>query len=278
MNKVHFHTAHTNLIRIYDYHSHNGGCKIPVKNKRGYSPATVDKESGLQKILAQHVNVVKRILLKHKWAPQRYYYIDAYCGPGENPEVGAAGSPLVFLEVAKDIEIPFNAWFIDIEQNNTMLLKARLGESENFEVLTGDNRMIVPRIADEKIPKYAYGLIYADATNIPDFELLGNLSRLPKLRYFDILIRYSASMVKRTRHLTGMEMRDYLKQIDKKYWTIRDILPGDRWQWTFLLGMNWSDMRDWTSQRFYKISSQKGKEIFDHCNNMRKQRTFDGTM
>lgn len=184
------------------------------------------------------------------------------------------GSPSVFLETAKDIEIPFRAWFIDIEANNTTLLKARLGESDNFDILTGDNRLIVPRIA-EKLPKYAYGLIYADATNVPDFDLLGYISRLPNLKRFDILIRYSASMVKRTRHLTGMEMNDYLKQIDKKYWIIRDILPGDKWQWTFLLGMNWPDMNEWTSQRFYKINSKKGKEIFDLCNNMRKQKTLN---
>jgi len=173
---------------------------------------------------------------------------------------------MVFIETARDIKIPFKAWFIDIHTNNTMLLKARLeeqfGESDDFKVLTGDNRLIVPKIAD-KIPKYAYGLIYADATNIPDFELLGYISRLPNLKKFDILIRYSASSVKRVKHLTGMEMRDYLKQIDKKHWTIRDILPGDKWQWTFLLGMNWSDMNEWTSQRFYKINSKKGKEIFD---------------
>lgn len=181
---------------------------------------------------------------------------------------------MVFLETAKDIEIPFRAWFIDIEANNTTLLKARLGESDNFDILTGNNRLIVPRVA-EKLPKYAYGLIYADATNVPDFDLLGYISRLPNLKRFDILIRYSASMVKRTRHLTGMEMNDYLKQIDKKYWIIRDILPGDNWQWTFLLGMNWSDMNEWTSQRFYKINSEKGKEIFDLCNNMRKQRTLN---
>ena len=184
---------------------------------------------------------------------------------------------MVFIETARDIRIPFKAWFIDIEANNTTLLKARLGESDDFEILKGDNRLIVPKIAD-KIPKYAYGLIYADATNIPDFDLLGYISRLPNLRHFDILIRYSASMVKRTRHLTGMEMRDYLKQIDKKDWTIRDILPGDKWQWTFLLGMNWANMNDWTSQRFYKVNSKKGQEIFDLCNNMRKQRTLDGTM
>ena len=72
-----------------------------------------------------------------------------------------------------------------------------------------------------------------------------------------------------------MEMNDYLKQIDKKYWIIRDILPGDKWQWTFLLGMNWPDMNEWTSQRFYKINSKKGKEIFDLCNNMRKQKTLN---
>lgn len=184
------------------------------------------------------------------------------------------GSPTVFLETAKDIEIPFRAWFIDIEANNTTLLKARLGESDNFDILTGDNRLIVPRIA-EKLPKHAYGLIYADATNVPDFDLLGYISRLPNLKRFDILIRYSASMVKRTRHLTGMQMNDYLKQIDKKYWIIRDILPGDKWQWTFLLGMNWPDMNEWTSQRFYKINSEKGKEIFDLCNNMRKQKTLN---
>ncbi len=248
---------------------------MPVKCGRGFSQATFDKEDGLQKILLQHMHVVKAILNKpqYVWMPRCYHFIDAYAGPGENPEVGCSGSPMVFLDIASDIGIPTESWFIDIERNNTTLLKTRIEGNDgyknlNYHVLTGDNKVIVPRIAEE-LPNNALGLIYADATNIPDFEMLGQLSKIPKLKMFDILIRYSATNVKRTQYLTGLQMRDYLRKIKKNHWKIRDILPGDKFQWTFLLGMNWDGMKDWQSQRFHKVDTEQGKAIFEKCNNMR---------
>jgi hypothetical protein len=63
-------------------------------------------------------------------------------------------------------------------------------------------------------------------------------------------------------------MRDYLRKVQKNHWIIRDILPGDKSQWTFLLGMNYQ-ISDWKKERFYKVDSEEGKAIFDRCNDMR---------
>jgi hypothetical protein len=248
---------------------------LGVKDGRGYSQATLDKEEGLEKILSLHIDIVKKVLSKrtNSWIPKCYFFIDAYAGPGKNPEVECKGSPLVYLDVMANKDLESKAWFIDINRNNTVLLEARVKDNQaynelKYEILTGDNKLLVPRIAND-LPKSALGLIYADATNIPDFDMLGALSKIEALKRFDILIRYPATNIKRTEHLTGLQMRDYLRKIQKDHWIIRDILPGDKFQWTFLLGMNF-EIGDWKKQRFYKVDSEEGKSIFDRCNNMRR--------
>jgi three-Cys-motif partner protein len=247
---------------------------LGIKDGRGYSQATLDKEDGLEKILSLHIDIVKKILRKERnsWIPKCYFFIDAYAGPGENPEVECKGSPLIYLDTIANKDLKSKAWFIDVERKNTMLLKIRIDDNQaysglDYTILTGDNKFLVPRVA-AGLPKHALGLIYADATNIPDFDMLGTLSKIEALKMFDILIRYPATNIKRTQHLTGLQMRDYLRKVQKKHWIIRDILPGDKFQWTFLLGMNF-EISDWKKERFYKVDSEEGKLIFDRCNNMR---------
>lgn len=243
---------------------------MPVTKGRGWSQATIDKEDGLGKIIKLHSKIVSHILEKHKWAPNCYYYIDAYAGSGINPEVDCLGSPLVFIDAMLDFFLPIKAWFIDIEPENTAQLQCILKENPWYNICTGDNSVVVPKIA-ASLPPSAYGLMYADATNLPNFDLLSEISKIKKLSKFDILIRYSATMIKRTKHVTGKDMREFLRMINKKEWLIRDVLSGDRYQWTFLLGTNWTDFPAWEKQRFHKADSENGQRIFNMCQKTRSE-------
>jgi hypothetical protein len=57
---------------------------LPRTKGPGHSHATLDKAKGLGKLLSQHVKTVKVILNRYQYFPQKYYFIDAYAGPGYN--------------------------------------------------------------------------------------------------------------------------------------------------------------------------------------------------
>jgi hypothetical protein len=230
---------------------------MPQTKGQGQSHMTIDKEEGLGKVLAWHMNTVKVIFDKHQYFPQTYHFIDAYAGSGYNKKEQCDGSPLVYLKTVANSGIDSYGWFIEEDDRLSAELGMRVKGYERCEVSKGDNSIIVPQIA-RKLPKNAFGLIYADPNGIPDFDLLSKISRIPGLEKFDILIRYNSAAVKRNEHQTGgMKMLDHLNRIDKKYWIIRELRPGDIWQWTFLLGLNYG-IREWKSQGFIKAITPEG--------------------
>lgn len=253
---------------------------MPRTKGAGHSRATIDKATGLSKLLSQHVNTVKKILEKPEYShyPQVYHYIDAYAGPGYNEVEQCDGSPVIFLKTAKTLGMKYRAWFVEKEANLSTELSKRIKDFDSCEVLRGDNANVVPQIA-RGLPDNAYGLVYADPNGIPNFDMLSKVSMLPELYKFDILIRYNAAAVKRNEPQTGKKMLDLLSKINKKYWIIRDILPGDIWQWTFLLGLNWPGLSEWRSQGFMYAITPKGikpeaAELIDKLNNPKSQRTL----
>ncbi len=238
--------------------------KMSVCKGIGQSLATLDKTQGLGKLLRQHIAVVKRIFDKHPEYPQIYYYIDANAGCGYNYDARCEGSPVIFLKAREEAKIKAKSYFVEINKDNVIQLarfiKPYVGDLVDFRLCPEDNRSAVPRIA-KVLPKDAYGLIYFDPNGRPDWDTISRLSKIPALNHFDILIRYNAMAVKRTHKDTGLLM-DHLPEVNKAHWMIRDLMPGERWQWTFLLGMNWK-MNPWKSQRFYYTDSPEGKEILD---------------
>ncbi len=249
---------------------------MPRTKGRGHSRATVDKAEGLSKLLSQHVHTVNVILKKYNYFPQKYFFIDAYAGPGYNEEVQCDGSPVIFLKIAKDSGIDYFAWFVEQDINSVRELRKRIEGYPNCEISSHNNSQAVPAIA-RGLPENAYGLVYADPNGIPDFEMLSKVSLIPKLDKFDILIRYNAAAVKRNEFQTGEKMLDHLSKINKKYWIIREISPGDKWQWTFLLGMNWDRLKAWKSQGFLYAITPNGivpeaADIIDKLNYTKDER------
>lgn len=253
---------------------------MPRTPGRGHSHATLDKAQGLSKLLAQHVNTVKAILDNYPYFPQKYFFIDAYAGPGYNEEEQCDGSPLIFLKTVKDCGIDYYAWFVEQDTKSVRELRKRIEEYKKCEVSNFDNAQAVPSIA-RSLPKNAYGLVYADPNGIPDFEMLSKVSRIDELDKFDILIRYNAAAVKRNEFQTRERMLDHLSKINKKYWIIREIRPDDIWQWTFLLGMNWGGLKAWKSEGFlYAITPEgiepEAEEIINKLNYTKDERATLG--
>ena len=232
---------------------------MPVQNGIGYSQATFDKQDGLTMVLRQHISTVRVILHKHGWAAQRYYWLDLTAGCGHNDEIDCDGSPVIFTQEIKRAGISYDAHLIDREPINTMKLCGAMQGNRRVTVHTGDHATIAPKIIKEWPAENAYGMIYADPNGVPPFDLLADLSKSQKLQRVDFLIRYTGSGAKRA----GYRLLDELAKINKTHWIVRDLDEHDRWQWTFLLGLNWGGLNAMDGQGFHYANSPEGRAIIE---------------
>lgn len=236
---------------------------MPKDNNIGHSTCTVNKQAGFKCVIDTQISIVKSVITKHKWAPQIFYYIDLYAGDGSNAMEGCPGSPVIFLQEIQD-KMKYSASFIEIEPGNTIYLKAAVQFANSHTVYTGDNAIILPQII-KSIPRYSYGLIYADPNGIPNFDMLSNASKhLPKM---DILIRCPATAIKRN----GNSLQDFIHRIDKSNWLVQR--PEGKWQWTFLFATNYTEYPTWKKLNMHNLQSNEGKEIFRTIAYTEKERT-----
>jgi len=245
---------------------------MPVHDKIGHSEATITKQEGLSKILQQHLAVCKNILGKHKYYPQQYYYFDINAGCGFNDTEQCKGSPLIFLDATHDIELAYEVMLIEKDQDNACALRAALPDQDNITVFPSDNRDVLPQLIHNCLPRNGFGVIYHDPNGVPDFSLLTHIfNGNQKTRKLDVLIRLAGSSIKRTKHLNHKKLSDFLAAINKKFWIVKDLDGSDKWQWTFLLGLNWDGLRCWKSQGFHYINSAEGEDIFQRLNYNRQE-------
>jgi len=241
---------------------------MTVTHGIGQSAATPTKQVGLQLILEQHLATVRAIFAKHRgarWLTPVYQYIDANAGCGYNEDVGCIGSPLVFQSAVDRVAVSHYATLIEIDAGNTLLLRETLGNYNHHQIITGNNAEIVPDIV-HRLPRNSYGVLYTDPNGIPDFEMLAGAARDPKLRRVDILIRCAASAVKRNLWQGEARLLEHLSAINKQFWIVREPERSDKWQWTFLLGMNWDGLRVMARHGFHYAHSDRGREILHRLN------------
>jgi three-Cys-motif partner protein len=238
---------------------------MPTLHGIGQSNATHTKQWRFTKIIQQHLATCGAIFAKHSWTSDCYQYIDANAGCGHNEAVGCEGSPIIFLREAQEKGILYAAHLVEIDPQNAMLLQATVARWNSHEVIIGDNREIVPDLVAD-LPANSYGLLYTDPNGVPDFDLLAEVSQHPRLKRVDILIRYAASAVKRNKHITGKRMLDYLRMIRKQHWIVCEVDHSDKWQWTFLLGMNWDGLRVMKQYGFHYAHSPEGQAIIERLN------------
>lgn len=238
---------------------------MPSTKGTGQSESTPLKQEGLRAIFKQHLAICSRGLLKRHWANSIYHYIDMNAGSGHNHDIDCEGSPLVFWEMVSILPIKHKAFLIEIEPTNVNLLIDRTIDWEDCEILIGDNSEWTPRLL-RQLPRNTFGILYHDPNGIPDFELLANLSRMHQSSRLDFLIRCPATAIKRNYHQCHTRLIEHIETIKKKYWIIRELESGCRWQWTFLLGLNTNKVKAWESQGFHYIHSKRGQEIIRQLN------------
>lgn len=253
------------------------------KNDVGTSFYTNIKQQHFKNIIKTHLActfaVIDKNLAKYRrWCDERYFYFDITAGPGVVN--GEMGSPLIFLAEAKKYG-KVSAVFIEKKRINWQPLFEKANGYKKIQVnpRLGDNKDILPEyFVNEK--KRRFGLLYCDPSgNIPDFQLLGDFSRISCYTTTDILINCPAVTLKRA---TGCSKCKYhstlaeeLTKIEKKYWLIRE--PYGKHQFVFLLGTNWVNFPSFKKIGMYPIDSKEGEIIFKYVNYTTKEREVDGT-
>lgn len=243
---------------------------MPVKNGIGSSMATPDKQQGLSKLLSMHMAICSNIFKKYPKKPQSYFYIDAYCGDGA-PHEGVDASPKIFIDLLKNSNLKkLSAWFIDKNQANIDALKARF-PIKGINIVCADSTAYVQDIARSYVRSNSLGLLYIDPNNTPDIPMLKECSTL--MQSIDFLIRFNSTAGKRIIN-DKIRITSILDSVDKKFWLIRRPMKGDRWQWTFLFGTNFPDLKEWKNEGFFLTNSDKGKDLinhFEYTNSEKKQ-------
>ena len=238
---------------------------MPVLNGIGQSAATIGKQETLKYILMQHLAVVRQILVKYPRTPQVYNYIDANAGCGYNALVECVGSPLVFMEAVDKVPVSHYARFVEIKRENVEQLRWVLDGRNHNEIICGNNKKVVPEIV-RQFPPNSYGLLYSDPNGVPDFDMLAKVSRMPQMAKIDILLRFSATSVKRKGSQTGERLIEHLKKINKRHWILQSVEKGDPWQWTFLLLLNSDCLNPMRNLGCYYGRTEEGQRILEILN------------
>ena len=243
--------------------------------KQGQGKFTVDKEYGYNRVIAQWLSIVNNILQKHKaWAKPYILYVDMNAGSGYNEEADCAGSPLEFFLEAERHGFTKKAFFIERNPESCSdLMEIFSAYSTNgieLSICNGDSVGLLPDLVD-KYGSKAYGVIYFDPNGIKMnaqknvFDVAREISLNKNFKLIEILIRISGTNYKRIRRTFPGKypaLKDQLQSINKSKWICRKIAIDeqghrDPWQWTFLLGTNWTDYRAWENEGFYPIDDPR---------------------
>lgn len=234
----------------------------------GCSDYTATKQQVLAAILGFHLSITGAIMRRRRYFDPVYRYFDLNAGPGRYDYNGTeiAGSPLVFLSLARQAGMRYRALLFERCVQMAADLASNVRDYPGVEVFWGDHNQRL----DEQISYHprTLGLIYTDPNNheVP-FRALGRFcAAYPKV---DVLIHVASNAIKRTRKPDDPDLLSRMLEL-KPHWLAR--VPASKWQWTFLLGSNWDGFDDYKKIGFYRIDTETGQAIVDRLNTTRKER------
>lgn len=256
---------------------------MPIYNDTyGYGEYTLKKLSDFDKFMEDYLAIAQAVQSKHRyktWCDQTFHYIDLNAGPGILPDlldkksnrilvpIGTEGSPLLFTRWADYYKLNYQVDFIE----SNPILANQLSGYTSERVWNKDHNLAVFDILPEFI-KWKFGLIYHDPNNgTISFDALHHCARMrPK---YEILINFPGALFKRSPESYRDEVfiSDHMDKLKKNFWLIKDLVASDKHQWTFLLGTNFKDIKDFLKIGMYRIDKPKGANIFERVNLSKRQ-------
>jgi len=244
---------------------------------QGQSAYTKDKERAIGSALS----IGMRIVRSHpKLSQYRYWHIDVCAGSGWNEQVGVPGSPRVFLDIAKSIDLEnFEAWFIERDRSAAESLVRSIGPDKRCFVINGDNRdvlkMFSKRIAQFDRPKYAIGSVLIDPNGWlyrgrdgNGFDPLELSDFLSTHRRIDVVMNLNVRTFRMLRKNEALGHRvmdlpavsDMPALFNKEHWLLSDVGSYGGNSWVRLIGRNMAT-GDNRAMGHYHMNSEKGTEI-----------------
>jgi len=247
-------------------------------NGVGASEYTRYKQQHLNQILRTHLRICSGILKAHNgWANEQYHYFDLNAGPGIYLHDGEIikGSPLVFLEEQKAIDMKCHGVFFEIDDSHRTRLIHNVADYADKPGLSfafhGNHEKFLPCYfpSPQKRAKRVFGLVYSDPTGSnPPFELLQSMLECKCFSTLDVLLYFSATNYKRQLMAPACPLAERLNEvlggINKKHWIVRE--PYGRHQWTFLIGTNWTKFPEFKQVGFHRIDRPEGEKILARLN------------
>lgn len=244
---------------------------MPVTKGQGQSDITNIKEADFHIFLSEWwLTLAKNALRRWQKYNNRLVYIDTNAGSGFNENCNCPGSPIIFCRAAKNADINYHAFLIEIDQDYALQLEDRVDQF-NARVIQGDNRQITLDILSQ-LPPNTLGLIYIDPNGIPDWDLITKICKHQNAKTMDVLIRYNTNAVWRNLHNGKLALPDALEQVRsyKKNWFGKQVEPSDKWYWSFLLGINYP-FKDWQKRGWLSFQTEAGKALEKKLAYSRKQ-------
>ena len=240
---------------------------MPINGSVGQSDYTKVKQHHFSVIANTLLNVSKGVFQKYPGIYEGYYlYVDLYAGSGDNTD-NVPGSPIVFLESAKNAKVCTLPIFVEENEYSAKQLQDKLFSigANHFKVKNINNKQLVEMMIQEPPRKKIHGLVYLDPNGIPDFDLLSRLSKVGQYSKVDFLINCPATAIKRAIGSKKCKQKsrlfEELETINKKNWIIRE--PIGKWQWTFIIGTNWDAFPKFKKHCFWPMDSDEGKKIIN---------------
>jgi hypothetical protein len=170
--------------------------------------------------------------------PNRYLYVDTHAGPGRWEFNGRKfdGSPVLAEKVlAKNKADKSSILCFEQDYKSWVDLKVRMGSINVLaEVMHGHNG-IVQSFIRHRPKRPRKGLLYSDATGIPNFQDLNKLyAEFPQ---YDVLVHMSGIAMMRFNAAWPRKAVSLEPTFEtRRHWFVSQ--PQSRWRWVFMFGSN----------------------------------------
>jgi len=209
---------------------------------QGQSYITEEKARGLTAIFKQQLSVFS---VKVPWQAV-YLHIDMHAGCGWNHDVGVIGSPVLFAEIATEMNVPF--FMVAVEKNKSLAHQLEYALSPyraNVTVIAKDNADVcdeLPGIVARryKRPDSVVGSVLIDPNtphSIKSGLPWGQFANVfQQFKRMDALFNFPGTSMKRIKHYDAeyVCIADVPRLLNKPHWMIRK--PMGSQQFTMLVG------------------------------------------